>query len=128
MQRNEERRGVKLTLPWPPAGLSPNARHAHWSTLAREKKRFRNACAMTARQQGAAKLEADRIAVSLRFVPPDRRARDLDNCIAAMKSGLDGLADVIGVDDSRWELAAAIAAGEVGGMVKVEVTPCQQES
>jgi len=37
--------------------------------------------------------------------------------------GLDGLADVLGVDDSRWALSAELA-GEVGGFVRVEVRPC----
>ena len=37
-----------------------------------------------------------------------------------MKSGLDGLADVLGVDDSAWSLSIA-KADEVGGMVKIQV-------
>lgn len=111
-----------LTLPWPTKALSPNAR-VHWAVLAKAKKGYRFACAMTARQQGAVKMNAERLKVHLRFLPPDRRARDLDNCIASMKSGLDGLADVLGVDDSRWTLSAEIpvAGGEVGGMVRVTV-------
>jgi crossover junction endodeoxyribonuclease RusA len=66
------------------------------------------------------------LAVHLHFVPPDRRRRDLDNLIASMKAGLDGLADALGVDDSRWKLSAEApaAGGEVGGFVRVEVTPC----
>ncbi len=76
-----------------------------------------------ARQQGATRLQTPSLAVTLRFVPPDRRARDIDNLVASMKSGLDGLADVLGVDDSRWALSAELA-GEVGGFVRVEVRPC----
>lgn len=113
---------MKLTLPWPPSNLSPNARQ-HFMALARAKKRYRQACAWTAVSQGARRLDADRLDVSLTFVPPDRRHRDGDNCLAAMKSGLDGLADVLGVDDSRWRISFELAA-EVGGMVRVEVTPC----
>ena len=108
-----------LTLPWPPADLSPNAR-GHWSKLARAKKAYRAACAWTAKEQGARKVEADALAVRITFVPPDRRARDTDNMLASIKAGLDGLADVLGVDDSRWTLTIA-RADEVGGMVRVEV-------
>ncbi len=115
---------ISITLPWPPKALSPNTRHAHWSALARAKKRFRSACAMVARQQGAGRLQADQLAVCMTFVPPDLRARDLDNCIAAMKSGLDGLADVLGVDDSRWEITPVLEHGQVGGFVRVAVSPC----
>lgn len=55
------------------------------------------------------------------FNPPDRRKRDLDNLLASIKSHLDGVADVIGVDDSKWGLT--LVRGEVvkGGAVKVEV-------
>lgn len=113
---------LTLTLPWPASALSPNARHAHWSSLAKAKKAYRFVCAMTARQQGATKIQAERLSVHLQFVPPDRRLRDLDNLIGCMKPGLDGLADVLGVDDSRWRLAAEIAEGEIGGYVRVEVS------
>lgn len=116
---------MALTLPWPPRELSPNARHAHWASLARAKRRYRTACALTARSQGAARIDAPELAVSLTFVPPDRRARDLDNCIAAMKAGLDGLADVLGVDDRHWSIAMTMAENEIGGFVRVEVTPWQ---
>lgn len=114
---------IAITIPWPPRELSPNARHSHWSQLARAKRRYRAACAMQARVQGASRLSAQRLSVHLRFVPPDRRARDLDNCIASVKAGLDGLADVLGVDDSRWTLSAGMpaAGGEIGGWVKVSV-------
>lgn len=117
---------LSLTLPWPPTALSPNTRHAHWASLAKAKKRFRAACAITARSQGAARLAGLQgpLAVKLCFVPPDRRHRDMDNCIASMKAGLDGLADVLGVDDNRWRLLAELRHDEIGGFVRVEVVAC----
>ena len=111
---------IMLTMPWPSSALSPNAR-SHWRAHAKAKASYREACAYHARQQGAKKIEADRLSVRLRFVPPDRRRRDLDNLIASMKSGLDGLADVLGVDDNRWQLAAELVEGQIGGFVRVEV-------
>lgn len=114
-----------LILPWPPRDLSPNARHAHWSALARAKKRFRLACAWQARAQGAARITAPALAISMTFSPPDRRHRDLDNCIASMKAGLDGLADVLGVDDGKWTLTAVLDHKQIGGFVRVEVSPWQ---
>ena len=108
-----------FTLPWPPSVLSPNAR-AHWAQLAKAKKAYREACAWTARQQGAQRIEAERLHLTITFVPPNRRAHDLDNCLARMKAGLDGLADVLGVDDKRWALTI-LRADEVGGFVRVEV-------
>jgi crossover junction endodeoxyribonuclease RusA len=112
---------LHLTLPWPPSDLSPNAR-THWARLAKAKRDYRSACAWTARGQGAVRLDADRLHLTLEFVPPNRRAYDLDNCLARMKSGLDGLADVLGVDDSRWTLTICKApAGEIGGLVRVGI-------
>ena len=108
-----------LTLPWPPTALSPNTRQ-HWSALARAKKACRTECAWQAKAQGARAIDAAKLHVSLVFVPPNRRAFDLDNMLARMKSGLDGLCDVPGVDDSKWSLSIA-KADEIGGMVRVEV-------
>ena len=110
---------LSITLPWPPKELSPNAR-LHWSKLAKAKKSYRYACAVQARAQGAKRIEADELHVSLMFYPPTRRAFDLDNALARMKSGLDGLADVLEVDDRNWKLIID-RADELGGMVKVEV-------
>ena len=72
------------------------------------------------RAQSAERIQADKLHLSLTFYPPTRRAFDLDNALARMKSGLDGLADVLEVDDRHWSLSID-RAEEVGGMVKVEV-------
>jgi crossover junction endodeoxyribonuclease RusA len=112
---------VNITLPWPPRDLSPNARHGHWASHARAKKAYRIACAWEAKVQGIKPIPPDsRPTVSLTFVPPDRRARDRDNMLAAMKSGLDGLADVLGCDDRQWRLQIDVA-DHVGGFVRVQV-------
>ena len=109
-----------FTLPWPPADLSPNSR-VHWAKLQEAKRAYRTACAWTAKRQGAEKLTADALHLTLTFHAPTKRAYDLDNALARMKSGLDGLADVLGVDDSRWSLTIC-KADTVGGFVRVEVS------
>lgn len=110
---------LTVTLPWPPKELSPNAR-LHWAALARAKRAYRHACALQAMAQGVRRVQATKLHLSLNFYPPSRRAFDLDNALARMKAGLDGLADVLGVDDRHWELSIK-RAGEIGGYVKVEV-------
>lgn len=108
-----------IILPWPPRELSPNSR-THWARLAKTKKAYREACAWTAKLQGASPIKADRLHLTIEFVPPSRRAFDLDNALARIKAGLDGLADVLGVDDSRWSLTIRKALDdEIGGMVRV---------
>ena len=108
-----------FTLPWPPTGLSPNSR-THWAKLAKLKKQFRESWAWTAASQGAYPISADKLHVTLEFVPPTRRAYDLDNALARCKSGIDGLADVLRVDDKHWTFTIKKGDG-VGGFVRVAV-------
>lgn len=112
-----------LTLPWPPAALSPNAR-VHWRVRHKAGKAYRAAVQWTAYGQGARMLPRSTtgLTLSLVFVPPSRRAYDLDNALARMKAGLDGLSSLLGVDDSRWDLRIRKAPpGEIGGFVRVEI-------
>jgi crossover junction endodeoxyribonuclease RusA len=54
-------------------------------------------------------------------MPPDRRARDLDNMLASIKSGLDGLADALEANDRRFRYGLIDVADDVRGMVKVKI-------
>ena len=111
---------IRITLPWPPRSLSPNAR-LHWAQLAKAKKVYREACAWTAKGQGAKPMQADKLHLTLTFHAPSRREYDLDNALARMKAGLDGLADVLGVDDKHWSLTIQ-KSETIGGFVVVEVS------
>jgi crossover junction endodeoxyribonuclease RusA len=95
-----------LELPWPSKDLSPNARH-HWSTAAKAKKAYRTRCRQVGEASGLGLVPkaSGSVLVHLEFFPPDKRRRDWDNLVASMKSGLDGLADAMGVDDSKWRLS-----------------------
>lgn len=115
---------MTLVMPWPTTELSPNAR-VHWAVLARAKKKYREECGWQARAQGAHRLSAERLDVTFTFYPPSRRRIDLDNCIARMKAGIDGIADVLGVDDSKWRMSFELAE-QIGGMVKVTITEKSQ--
>jgi crossover junction endodeoxyribonuclease RusA len=115
---------MTLVMPWPGPDLSPNAR-IHWAVLARAKKAYRESCGWQAKAQGARPIKADRLDVAFTFYPPTKRRIDLDNCIARMKAGIDGIADVVGVDDSKWRMSFEIAP-QVGGMVKVTIQEIYQ--
>jgi crossover junction endodeoxyribonuclease RusA len=116
---------LEFTLPWPQSKLSPNAR-VHWSTLAREKKAYRSACWLTALEQlrgWRPEVMEGPLLVELEFVPPNRRSYDRDNLIARMKSGLDGLADALRIDDKRFStLTARVNAEQIGGLVRVRIS------
>lgn len=111
---------MQLTMPWPVMReLSPNWR-GHWSCKARAKKVLREAWYYEALAQGARKIDADRLNLRIEFVQPNKRARDLDNLLASIKAGLDGLADVLGVDDSKWSLQIS-KAEHIGGFVRISI-------
>lgn len=110
---------MKVTLPYPPRVLSPNARQ-HWAEIARKKREYRNACAWQAVAQGLRRMDAQGLQVSFVFYPPNRQRRDLDNAIASIKAGIDGLVDVLGVDDSKWAMDFRLA-DEIGGKVDVTI-------
>ena len=119
---------LTIVLPWPPSGLSPNTRQ-HWAQLAKAKRSYRSDCYLAAVAQNGRRIEADRLHLRLEFVAPNRRKHDLDNLLGRMKSGLDGLADIFGVDDSRWELAVRRAdQPKAPGCVIVTVTIVKQET
>jgi len=70
---------------------------------------------------------ASRPHVIITFHPPDKRKRDMDNMIAAFKAGQDGVADAIGVDDSKWVSSYRIGQPVKGGLVIVEIGGNQDE-
>lgn len=111
-----------LTMPWPALKpLSPNWR-GHWREKAKAKRTFRMVWWAEAKHQGARKMDAEAAKVTIVFHPPDKRPRDIDNLLASTKSGLDGLADAIGIDDSKWQIAIS-KSDSIGGFVRVTVEP-----
>lgn len=117
---------LELELPWPSNKLSPNARHAHWGGLRRAQKQYRDACYLTAcagvQKPWRGVPEHGPLLVTLVFVPPARHAYDADNLVARLKSGLDGLAKAMRVDDVRFRLAQpTIADPRRPGCVRVRV-------
>lgn len=111
---------MTLELPWPPSELSPNAR-VHWSVKARKAKAYRAAAYLLTTQAGIAAPEG-RAVLSLEFVPPDRRARDDDNLVAAFKSARDGIAEALGVDDRQFVTEFRMSADTCkGGCVRVTI-------
>ena len=117
---------MSITFPWPPAILSPNAR-SHYMVKAKAAKKYRLACYFLARKAGLSVPEG-RLLLVLEFVPPDRRHRDDDNLVASFKSGRDGLAQALGIDDHSFVTQCSISPEIVrGGEVRVTIKehmPC----
>lgn len=106
-----------VIYPWMPKELSPNVR-VHWAVLAKYKKQYMEACYFLSKEAKLPQVKGDRAHLEITFVKPDKRKRDLDNCLASFKAGLDGISEAIGLDDSRFLLSIDVAE-EIGGFVKV---------
>ena len=97
---------IVVQLPYPNKALWPNGR-PHWSEKARETKKHREWAFMAAKAaiNGAALGNSnERIPIRLtvscksRGVEPDK-----DNCLAASKAYLDGIAAALGVNDNLFD-------------------------
>lgn len=64
------------------------------------------------------------IPLAITFVMPDKRKRDVDNLLAACKQSLDGMAQALGVDDSRFRpILLDWVQGDGEGATLVSVGP-----
>lgn len=113
-----------IHLPWPPSVLSPNSR-ADRRAATPHRKAYREAGFYAAKEARAA-IPAD-AELAIKFFPPDRKRRDLDNMLASIKAGLDGIALAAGVDDSGWSLSLDRGEPVKGGAVLVQVRPARPE-
>lgn len=118
---------MKITLPWPPKELSPNAR-IHWAKKAKASRAYRNECFMLARVAGIEAKWDGPIHLWVTFYPPDRRRRDDDNVYASFKAGRDALAEAMGIDDNRFRYRPFLHDKvRTGGEVVISITPDQKE-
>lgn len=115
---------IRFEIPFPPSELFPNrANGKHWSSTRKAKDGYRDAAywlAVEARK--AYPMPVHDLPLTLTFCPPNRINRDRDNCLAATKHALDGIAKALGVDDLVFEpLTIQRGAVRKGGCVIVEV-------
>ena len=118
---------MRIELPWPAAVLAPNRKNGHhWGSVHSVKtQRKRDAHALTLQAVRShichmpPSINAN-VNVSVTFHPPDRRRRDLDNLLAALKPDFDGISQAIGVDDQHFH-PLTLRRGEIvkGGCVVV---------
>lgn len=114
-----------LLLPWPARDLHPNAR-VHFMALAKAKKAARQSAAWATKAEwsGLVLPEEGRLHLWIDFYPPDRRHRDDDGLLSSMKAARDGIADALGINDSRF-VSHPYIKDEVrkGGAVEIRITP-----
>lgn len=107
---------------WPAAALSPNAR-MHWAIKARAVKKYRHDSLFEAKYQAPNWTRpSGKLTLEVEFYPPQRRAYDRDNLLARMKSGIDGVADGLGINDKEFTTMVVKVAEQLGGFVMLRIT------
>ena len=96
---------LTIELPWPSAALSPNSRKK-WDMNKAKKAAKAYAWTMTKSLMGPLGIVPGSwegpVAVQYTFHPAMERGRDDDNFAARMKSGRDGIALALGIDDVKF--------------------------
>ncbi len=121
-------RSITLTFPWFPKELSPNARPNRYAK-ARATREYRHICRMHTREQTWMRKEwaqipplTSPVVASVTFHVTDKRRRDYDNLVAALKPMWDGIVDAgILVDDDYKHLRHAEPKVVLGKEKRVEV-------
>lgn len=99
---------ITIKLPWPPRGLSPNARLQRYAKAALFKKT--KLAAYVHAKKALKEMEwdradpVDRVSIGLFCQPPINRCRDEDNLIANCKAYFDGIAQALDVNDHLFHL------------------------
>ena len=115
---------MRIELPFPNGKISPNrAKGVHWgATSSLKGRQFDDAFMLTMQLTGGVKRPDKEMPMKVVFCEPDRRKRDLDNCLAAAKSAIDGIASALGVNDKNFSPITIIRGVVVkGGLMVVEV-------
>lgn len=109
-----------IILSWPAKALSPNFRsRSHWPRTRALKMARQEAWANALMAKWNTLRPDGRLSLKVTFCAPDARKRDLDNLIASCKPHMDGIADAIGVDDSRFDVDYSFGAAARPGRVEV---------
>jgi crossover junction endodeoxyribonuclease RusA len=114
-----------IELGWPAKALSPNHRsRSHWprtNALKAAKKEGYLATLAAMQGGGAPKWSSPQLAFVITAYPPDKRTRDDDNVKASLKGHRDGIAQALGIDDSRFVERFQWGEPVKGGRVVIEV-------
>lgn len=112
---------MRIQLPWPLKGLSPNDR-VHWRAKSRATRRYRGIAAWTVVEHRRHAMKGP-YALRVVFCPKSRGpVPDKDNCIASFKAGQDGIADALRVNDRDLTVTHEMGERCKDGAVLVFIT------
>ena len=107
-----------LTFPWYPKELSPNS-NCHYQVKAKHKAIYKELCYWLTKEAKIPK--ADYKEMHIVFYKPNRRHMDLDNMLASIKSGLDGMCLALELDDRCFKKITLEIHENIGGMIKIHL-------
>lgn len=118
---------IQIRCTYPPAKLGQTA-GSHWRRRAKLIAQWRTLWSWEFYRYRLALQGQARFKIS--FAPPDKLRRDLHNCQGAFKAGIDALADIVGVDDSKFriEWSPDWLPSMAGGAVFIEFEPTPQKA
>jgi len=108
----------EIVLPFPPASLSGH-NSGSWRSRSAIVRKFRDLAKLATLDAGIPVPDEGDIAIRFTFVPPDRRSDRL-NLPIRVKAYADGIAEALGVNDSRFLPSFHFAAPAKPGRVIVE--------
>lgn len=93
---------VEFAFGWPDSALMPNRNIGrHWTTRHSAKTAAKEAADLQARKWRGVFPPSSALAVVIKLEPPDRKKRDVDNLLAALKPSIDGMASGLGINDAQ---------------------------
>ena len=137
MTETADQRITTITIPVPlDRDLSPNARHAHWSSRRRAVEQARMATAMAVRttldvNDPEACFQRARWPLTLHWLiglAKRQRRMDDDNALAACKAHRDQISDELGIDDRNFVTGSLtqVRDPEGQGFVRVVIEEAQE--
>ena len=119
---------MRIELPWPPSGLSPNAR-VHRMVRAGLVRGYRADCGLmalhctTPKERGCLSEKIGPLNLLVTFWHPTKRRPDVDNMLASIKAGIDGVCQSLRIDDSQFQrISLEVGGKRTGGAVILEIT------
>lgn len=119
---------MKIVLPWPNPKVFPNAKRGkHWSFYRKAEKSDREAGNYLTMSQLSLGIRDVRamlgsmayVPLCISFYPPDRRKRDDDGMIGALKHLRDGMCDALNIDDAKLRPTYVFHSAEKPGRIEV---------
>ena len=119
---------ITLEIPWPVKEVFPNFRQSHhWTSFTEQRKSQRDTAKAIAERCTPTQADfavlagLDKIPFDVEFYPPDRRHRDDDGMVGAIKSARDGIADGLNVNDRRFRATYRFMEPEKPGRVVIRI-------